>query len=156
MNLSSIILFLIFTTTHSCILWKNSKIETIFSNSSEVSFLGERSHWFGFGIGNNNTFAYATIYIFQLPDTIYKMNQTSRTKISQNSKILFDNSKFVVSDNIMKFRFFIEKKEFLNQSHLFFIQSTLDIPLNTLNFSIMISVESRKFNILSDGFFKIF
>jgi hypothetical protein len=159
LELSAFFLFIFFSTTHSCILWKNSKITTEFSNSTKVSFLGEalqRNHWFGFGIGKGESFTESTLYIFQLPDSIFKMNQTSREKISQNSQFLFDNSKFVTTDNIMKFRFEIDQKDLLNQTHVFFIQSTLDIPLNTLNFSIRISVESRKFSILSDGFSKIY
>jgi hypothetical protein len=155
MEFSVFFLFIFFLSTHSCILWKNSKLTTEFLNSTKVMFLGEaleRNNWFGFGIGTSETFSDSTTYIFQLPDKIYKMNQTSREKISQNSQFLFDNSKFVTTDNIMKFRFEIDQKELLNQTHVFFIQSTLDIPLNTLNFSIRISVESRKFSILSDGF----
>ena len=143
----------------ACILWRNTKLDTSFQTNTTITFKGQtmdRQKWFGFGIGKTDNYINATFYVFQLPNKILKIHDTNSTTVEISKNFFFDDSDWVSFDNVMQFKFVLNQEDFKNQTYLFFIHETLEIPKNLKMISTTtIEVASKKFQILTEGFLYI-
>eukprot|EP01080_Neovahlkampfia_damariscottae_P011517 gene11517-4681_t len=158
MNRSFLKLLLLITVfsvqVKTCILWKNTKIDTTFSTNSTVKFTvksTDRQQWMGLGFGKNDNYLNANFIIFHHPNKILKMNSSNVVNLPITKDFYFDDSDWVSFDNVLQYHFNLDAEDLKNQTYLFFIKDKVQLSnSSSLLSTTTIQIESKKFKILTD------